>query len=198
MSNLKNHVLVGKDNIIWSIRGTDFSDAGDVKNDAHIAISTILKPESSKNQLNRVGKQLEFLNKERLKETDNIYNSLRKKYPNKKIDIYGHSLGGFLTKHVLHKNKNDENLKAYGINAAPHHSHDLMDSRYNSIRNVYDPVSVFESKKYNKNPNALTYYDYKDPYHSHLIDNWNSNFLDTKKLHQTLTYKFPKIIHGDL
>lgn len=198
LSDDKNHVLVGKDKINWSIRGTDFKDGEDVKNDAHIAMSMLLDPGKDKKHLTRVGRNIEFLNKDRLARTANIYKKLRKEHPDKQINIYAHSLGGFLAKDVLHENKKDNKIKVYAINAAPHHSHNLNDERYHSIRNIYDGVSAFESGRYHKNPNAMTYYDYNNPYTSHLLGGWDRNKLDIKNLHQTITHKPIRIKHEGL
>ena len=61
------------------------------------------------------------------------------KYKNKKLHITGHSLGGELTKHILHKNPNDKTMYGYGYNSAHHrdfHKKQIVkeDDRYKGYR----------------------------------------------------------------
>ena len=82
---------------------------------------------------------------------------IKDKYKNKKLHITGHSLGGELTKHILHKNPNDKTMYGYGYNAAHHrdfHKKQILkeDERYKGYRTTRtdrsDAVSAIGDSSY--------------------------------------------------
>lgn len=185
-SDTKNHVMLndGEKEINWSIRGTDPTNTDDIANDVHILSALAISTEDKQKRKTFLGDSLDFLNRKRLDKTDEIYSKLREKYPEHTINIAGHSLGGMLGKDILYNHQDDKNLRVFGINAAPHHHHDLNDKRYYSLRNKDDLVSKFEGSSYNKNKNAVQLDTYQNPLSAHSLSNWkNVNLAALHKPH---------------
>ena len=95
----------------------------------------------------------------RERSTITLYKKNRKKYPDHKIIMAGHSLAGHLVKDVL-KHTNDPNLHGYGFNSAPHKAFDndvangKHDSRFTAYRTRLDPVSA-ASLVHHQNTNTV-------------------------------------------
>ena len=90
-------------------------------------------------------------------EAEKLLAKIKDKYKNKKLHITGHSLGGALTKHILHKNPNDKTMFGYGYNSAHHrdfHKKQIVkeDERYKGYRTTRsdgsDPVSALGDSGY--------------------------------------------------
>jgi hypothetical protein len=145
LSDDENSVYVenGGRNIIWAQRGTargkDIPDGIDIfRGMGMTGYDKLFTSEMYGNVGSRKDKAEKLLAK------------IKDKYKNKKLHITGHSLGGALTKHILHKNPNDKTMYGYGYNSAHHrdfHKKQIVkeDERYKGYRTTRKDGSDFFS-----------------------------------------------------
>lgn len=121
---------IGKNHILLGLRGS--SNIKDYVADGEIAMKSLVGlPDALSNTLNN-----------RYARDEEIYAKIRKKYPNKKIIMGGHSLGNALGMNILKNHKDDNNIKFFGYNPWIHQDYN-EDPRAKKYNKVGDIVSTF-------------------------------------------------------
>lgn len=121
---------VGKNNILLGLRGS--SNIKDYVADTEIGIKSLIGlPDILSNTLNN-----------RYNRDEKIYANIRRKYPNKKIIMGGHSLGNALGMNILKNHKDDNNINFFGYNPWIHQDYN-KDPRAKKYNKEGDIVSTF-------------------------------------------------------
>tara|TARA_R110000851_G_scaffold176631_1_gene323329 strand:- start:97 stop:1458 length:1362 start_codon:yes stop_codon:yes gene_type:complete len=130
LSSEETVTYIGKNHILLGLRGS--SNIKDYVADGEIAMKSLVGlPDALSNTLNN-----------RYARDEEIYAKIRKKYPNKKIIMGGHSLGNALGMNILKNHKGDNNIKFFGYNPWIHQDYN-EDSRAKRYNKEGDIVSTF-------------------------------------------------------
>jgi hypothetical protein len=112
-----------------AFRGTD--NLGDVKTDAYLAVGKLKSTD-------------------RFKKEDNLIQQLKRMYPNYKITVTGHSLGGALASEISNK----YNLEGSGFNSGQGIRGKINNSNFQQYRTSTDPVSLLGDLRGEKSINV--------------------------------------------